>query len=172
MVAMTTTAQRRLVVMRHAKAEASAATDHSRELTGRGRRQSRAAGARMADESVVPELVLVSSAARATSTCSEVLAGLTTGVEPEVRVLDSLYHADAADVLSTCAEEIPAETVTVLVIGHNPTIAETAGLLQSGPDTVDVSFPTAAYAVFGIDPAWADLEPGAGALLDSYAPGS
>jgi phosphohistidine phosphatase len=156
--------------MRHAKAEASAASDHARDLTDRGRRQSRAAGARMADQGVVPELVLVSSATRARSTCREVLAGMGTGLEIDVRVLDSLYDADADDVLAACATEVPAQTVTVLVIGHNPAIAETAELIQSGQDRVELSFPTAAYAAFSLEGAWADLAPGAGSLLDSYTP--
>jgi phosphohistidine phosphatase len=124
----------------------------------------------MAEQSVVPELVLVSSAARAQSTCAEVLAGLATGVDPRVRVLDGLYDADADDVLSACAHEVAATTSTVLVIGHNPTIAETAELLQAERERVDLSFPTAAYAVFGLDSEWADVGPGAGAFLDSFAP--
>jgi phosphohistidine phosphatase len=161
---------RRLVLMRHAKAEASAASDHARDLTDRGRRQSRDVGARMADSGVVPELVLVSSAVRARSTCREVLAGIGTGLEIEVQVLDSLYDADADDVLAACATEVPAETVTVLVIGHNPTIAETAELLQPDQDRVELSFPTAAYAAFSVEGAWADLAPGTGRLLDSYGP--
>jgi phosphohistidine phosphatase len=161
---------RRLVVMRHAKAEASATSDHARDLTDRGRRQSREAGARMADSGLVPELVLVSSAVRARSTCREVLAGMGTGVEIDVQVLDSLYEADADDVLAACATEVPEETVTVLVIGHNPTIAETAEHLQPEEDRVDRSFPTAAYAAFSVEGAWADLAPGTGTLLDSYSP--
>jgi phosphohistidine phosphatase len=161
---------RRLVVMRHAKAEASASSDHARDLTDRGRRQSRDVGARMADSGVVPELVLVSSAVRARSTCREVLAGMGTGVEVDVQVLDSLYDADADDVLASCATAVPAETVTVLVIGHNPTIAETAELLQPEHDRVELSFPTAAYAAFSVEGAWADLTPGIATLLDSYAP--
>jgi phosphohistidine phosphatase len=156
--------------MRHAKAEASASSDHARELTSRGQRQSRAAGTRMADQSAVPELVLVSSAARARSTCSQVLAGLATGADPQVRVLDGLYDADGHDVLSACADEVPAATATVLVIGHNPTIAEAAVLLQAEPDRVDLSFPTGAYAVFGLDVEWADVAPGVGTFLDSFAP--
>ena len=124
----------------------------------------------MADSGVVPEFVLVSSAVRARSTCREVLAGMGTGVEVDVQVLDSLYDADAVDVLASCATEVPAETVTVLVIGHNPTIAETAELLQSEHDRVQLSFPTAAYAAFSVEAAWADLTPGTATLLDSYAP--
>jgi phosphohistidine phosphatase len=163
-------AARRLIVMRHAKAEASAASDHARDLTDRGRRQSRDVGARMADSGVVPALVLVSSAVRARSTCREVLAGMGTGLGIDVQVLDSLYDADADDVLAVCSTEVPAETVTVLVIGHNPTIAETAELLQAEQDRVQLSFPTAAYAAFSVERAWADLAPGSGRLLDSYAP--
>jgi phosphohistidine phosphatase len=167
---MASPAPRRLVLMRHAKAEGSAATDHARDLTGRGRRQSHAAGARMAEQAVVPELVLVSSATRARSTCTHVVEAMATGVETPVQVLDSLYDADADDVLAACAESVPAELTTVLVIGHNPTIADAAALLQPDTERVGVSFPTAAYAVFGLDCPWADVARGAGRLLDFYTP--
>jgi phosphohistidine phosphatase len=161
---------RRLVLMRHAKTEASASSDHARDLTDRGQRQSRAAGRRMADQGVVPELVLVSSAVRARSTSREVLAGMGTAVEIPVKVIDSLYDADADDVLAVCAAEVFADIVTALVIGHNPTIAEAAELLQAEPERVDLSFPTGAYAVFGLDVEWADVAPGVGTFLDSFAP--
>ena len=145
---MSPTAPRRLVIMRHAKAESSARSDHARELTDRGRRQSRAAGSRLASKGVLPDFVVVSSAARATSTASEVLAGLELPSEPETRVLDSLYQADPYDLLSVCALEIEQQITTALVIGHNPTIAGAAHLTQPEEARVDLAFPTAAFAVF------------------------
>lgn len=155
--------------MRHAKAESSARSDHARELTDRGRRQSRAAGARMAAEGIRPDFVVVSSAARARSTGVEVLAGLALTTEPENRVLDSLYQADPYELLAACALEIAPEAVTALVIGHNPTIAGAAELIQREADRVDLSFPTAAFAVFELEVAWADLGPGVGSLVHAYA---
>jgi phosphohistidine phosphatase len=167
---MSPTAPRRLVIMRHAKAESSARSDHARELTDRGRRQSRAAGARMASAGVRPDFVVVSSAARAMSTAAEVLVGLELTTEPETRVLDSLYQADPYDLLSVCALEIEPLAATALVIGHNPTIAGAAHLIQPEGDRVDLSFPTAAFAVFELEGAWTDLGPGIGSLVHAYAP--
>ncbi|MBA2558959.1 MAG: histidine phosphatase family protein [Propionibacteriales bacterium] len=165
---MTETAARRLVVMRHAKTESSAPTDHARELTDRGRRDARAAGAWLGQEGLVPDVVMVSSAVRARSTCDEVCTAL--GSTPVVRVLDSLYQADEDDVIAACVAEIPAQTQCALVIGHNPTMAMTADLLQADDDRRDVILPTAALAVFAIASEWSDLGPGTGSLQRLHTP--
>ena len=55
---------RRLVVMRHAKAEHSASTDHVRALAERGMGDAEAAGRWMRDHGVEPDAALVSDALR------------------------------------------------------------------------------------------------------------
>jgi phosphohistidine phosphatase len=124
----------------------------------------------MAAEGVQPDVVVVSSAARARSTASEVLAGLALTTEPQTRVLDALYQVDPYELLSICALEIPVPAATAVVIGHNPTIAGAGQLIQPETERVDVDFPTAAFAVFGLEVEWADLRPGVGSLLHAYAP--
>jgi phosphohistidine phosphatase len=124
----------------------------------------------MASEGVRPDFVIVSSAARAMSTGAGVLAGLELTTEPETRVLDSLYQADPYDLLSVCALEIEQQIATALVIGHNPTIAGAGHLIQPESDRVDLSFPTAAFAVFELEVAWAVLGPGVGSLVHAYVP--
>src|SRR4051812_3788586 len=62
------TDRRRLIVMRHAKAENFAATDHDRTLTDRGRADAEAVGARLRQEGILPDYVVVSSAVRAVQT--------------------------------------------------------------------------------------------------------
>src|SRR4051812_50149249 len=59
--------QRRLVLVRHAKTE-QGEPDPSRRLTNRGRRDARAIGQWLAKNGVVPDLVVVSPAARARQT--------------------------------------------------------------------------------------------------------
>ncbi len=165
---MTGTSTRHFVVMRHGKAEPSASSDHERELTARGRADSRAAGTWLAAEGLSPDVVLVSSAARARSTCDEVCAALTGDID--VQMLDSLYGADEYDVIATCVDEIPAGARCALVIGHNPTMAMTAALLQPEGDRQDLSLPTAALVVLAIAPPWAELKPGCGSLLQVHTP--
>ncbi len=170
MASVTQPGQRRLVLMRHGKAEPSASDDLARELTERGRRDSRTAGEQLAREQLTPDFILVSSAARARSTVSEVCAGLDESPAPEIRVLESLYEADAYDVIAACVAEIPAAAVTALVVGHNPTIAGTADLLQPESGRGSLSFPTAAFAVLSVESPWAELEPGKGLLLHHHTP--
>ena len=68
-----------LVIMRHAKAERTAATDHARQLTDRGRRDAVAAGQMLAQSGASLELALVSTAARAQETWSGVMRGMQIG---------------------------------------------------------------------------------------------
>ena len=56
---------RRLVVMRHAKAEQGGRTDFERVLTGRGHADAAEAGAWLATQGFAPDHALVSAAARA-----------------------------------------------------------------------------------------------------------
>ena len=57
---------------------------------------------------------------------------------------------------------------TAMLVGHNPTMAEVAFLLQSeGAD--EVRFPTSGIGIFELDvDSWAELEAGHGRLLASY----
>ena len=55
---------RRLILMRHAKAEPFASTDRERALTARGRKDALEAGAYLASTSTVPDHTVISSALR------------------------------------------------------------------------------------------------------------
>ena len=67
------TDRRRLIVMRHAKAEPFAATDHGRRLTDRGRAGARDAGAFLRDAGPVPDYALVSSSTRTRETWDDLV---------------------------------------------------------------------------------------------------
>jgi phosphohistidine phosphatase len=161
--------RRRIVVMRHAKTESAASSDHERELTDRGRRDARAAGGWLADQGLAPAVVLVSSAVRARSTADEVCAA--SGTTPDVRVLDSLYDGDEYDVIDACVAEVPEDADVVLVVGHNPTVTMAANLLQTDEERRHLALPTAALAVLDIPGTWSDLGPGAGSLVTVYEAG-
>jgi phosphohistidine phosphatase len=72
--------------------------------------------------------------------------------------------------------ETPDEASVLLVIGHNPTIAVVAQLLDdgSGDEAADqemtAGFPTSALAVFEYDGAWADLQPASARLTAFHSP--
>jgi phosphohistidine phosphatase len=161
------TAQRQLIVMRHAKAgELPGGPDVERALRPRGRRNATAAGQWLAERDLAPDLVLCSSARRARQTWQYVGAEL--AGEPEVRNDPRLYEADAADLLGIFgAASTPVRRL--MYVGHNPAAAEVAEILTG----VAVDFPTAAIAIIGLDLAWADLPArgeGAGELVAAWRP--
>lgn len=161
-------AVRQLVLMRHAKA-GDAASDHARDLTDRGRGDARSAGGWLAEQQLRPSYVLVSSAARARSTWTEVRNGLKDNGDVESMVLDSLYGADAEEMIAECAVHIPPAATTALVIGHNPTI-EAAVALLCGDSAPNEPFPTSAVAVMALNRPWRELAPGRGSLLSLHTP--
>ena len=62
----------------------------------------------------------------------------------------------------------------MLVIGHNPTIALLAGILDDGQGELEgvgsvvVDFPTSAVAIFSYDGQWRDLAAGSARLVGYY----
>ena len=165
------TTPRRLVVMRHAKAEGYAATDHDRRLTERGHRDAADAGRFLADLGVVPDHVLVSSATRTQETWAEVHAEC--GGEPSVDVTRALYGAGPEDVLEA-VRSVPHEAGTVMFVGHNPTAATVAYLLDDGKGDAGATevllegFPTSALAVFEVEDPWTGVGGGVGRLTHAH----
>lgn len=164
---------RRLVVMRHAKAEPYASTDHVRRLTERGRTDARAAGRYLAGAGLVPDHALVSDAVRTRMTWEAVSGELGCG---DVAHLDRTVYGGGLDAILEALSVVPAGSRTVVVVGHNPTAAHLCHTLDDGrgdPDAVNgllQGFPTAALAVFEVEVAWSDLGPEAGRLVDFWSP--
>ncbi|HEX7715711.1 MAG TPA: histidine phosphatase family protein, partial [Marmoricola sp.] len=74
---------RRLVVMRHAKAEAVAASDQARRLVERGRRDAAEAGRWAHAAGVLPDHAFVSTAARAHETWTSFSEAAELDLDPE-----------------------------------------------------------------------------------------
>ena len=156
-----------LVLVRHAKAESYASTDHERALTDRGVVEAAQAGSWLAARGVTPERALVSDALRARQTFEAMAGEAGWTLEP---TLDStLYEADADTVLDV-VRDLEDEVTTALVVGHNPTIAFVAQVLDVGgsPQLATTGFPTAAVAVFEYDGGWSDLAEGSATLVDVH----
>jgi len=66
--------------------------------------------------------------------------------------------------------EFPDDRHTMLIVGHNPGLAELAVGLAVPPPEPPVAFPTAAVAVLGVPGPWASLAPGEARLLDFAVP--
>ncbi|HEY0216224.1 MAG TPA: histidine phosphatase family protein [Cellulomonas sp.] len=172
---MTDAATHQLVLLRHAKAEpAGSLDDRLRPLALAGRRQASGVGASLHEAGLVPDLVLVSSAVRTRQTWDLVRAGL--GLSPEVaRISDDVYDAGVRSLLELL-HDVPAEVRTLLVVGHEPTVSQTAAAL-AGPGSdeasvtrVRVGVPTATYSVLDVPGGWAALQPDAARLQRVVAP--
>ena len=143
---------KRLILLRHAKAERRAASgeDIDRALTDEGRAAAVSVGHALAAAGLIPDLVLVSPAVRARQTFEAVAAIL-----PDVKLQTApdLYDAPA-EVLRAAAEQ--ADAGAVLVVAHNPGIGALAlTLVQScvaaGVEdraALEQGFPTATAAAF------------------------
>lgn len=168
---MTPPGHRRLILTRHAKSAWNnpALDDRARPLNSRGRRSALELGEWLHSRGYEPDQVLCSSAARTRETWA-VAVSAPLEVTPQVEFLDSLYHASPDVMLSTLRK---ATGDCILLLGHNPGIAELAAMLPSRrPSHADFArYPTCATLVvdFGIA-SWADCKPGQGSVLDFFVP--
>ena len=111
-----------LILWRHADA-ADGAPDSERRLTGKGRKQAEQMAAWLKERVPKETTILVSPARRAQETAQALAAKFETRAE-----LDSGATPDA--VLK--AAGWPRGDRTVVVVGHQPTLGETAALLLTG----------------------------------------
>jgi phosphohistidine phosphatase len=166
------TDRRRLIVMRHAKAEPFAASDHARSLTDRGRAGARDAGRHLAETGTLPDHAVVSSALRTRETWEEAAdaAGLT---DCRVAFEDALFTGSPDRVLEVL-QSVPDDASTVMFVGHNPTAAYLCHYLDDGEgDTQATSgllrgFPPGALTVLSIGVPWAGLTAETGRVVDYY----
>ena len=162
---------RRLVVMRHSKAEATGPSDRERALAPRGHADAGEAGEWLRGQGIEPDAALVSDALRTQETWAAVAGGAGWNLEPDFSA--SLYAA-GPDVAIDLVRETDAGVSTLVVIGHNPTMAYVAELLDDGDGDDDATtslitrgFPTSGLAVFTVLGDWTTVGPGA-CRLESF----
>ncbi len=159
---------RRLMLLRHAKSDHPAGVaDHDRQLTARGRRDSSAMGRYMAEEGLVPDLAIVSTARRTQETWELVDAALGRDVlrHDERRI----YEASTSSLLAVINKADPL-VASLLLVGHNPGVHDLA-LRLVGPDghpdqnQLHQQFPTAGLVVIDFDTgSWSDVTTSLGKL--------
>jgi phosphohistidine phosphatase len=146
----------RLILFRHGKAEADSASgdDFDRALAPRGMRESAEMAEMLAGLGMVPDVALVSPAARARETWEAAAPAFPNAV---LQLTPELYNADPGTIRQA-AEAAGRDCRTLVVVGHNPGLQElTIRLLREGdapPALVGRAqrqFPTAATSVFLID---------------------
>jgi phosphohistidine phosphatase len=181
------TAARTLWLLRHAKTVTdppSGGTDFDRVLAPRGRRDATALGHLFAGtgESLgpglkgvpLPQIALVSPAARTAATAQLVLADMTD--PPERRLEEDLYTADPEEVLAF-VRALSDDVNAAMVVGHNPTAQSLSQGLLSARDKkgrsslVRHGFPTCALSVYAFDiERWADAAAGTAKLIAIMIP--
>lgn len=160
---------RRLMLMRHAKAETSTSgqRDLDRALAPRGRAVAPLMGRYMMQHALAPDHAVVSPSRRTRETWEMVAPAF--GKQPKFAYEPRIYEA-AWKMLLGVVRETPQDAHTLLLVGHNPGMQELAAVLTGTGETearhrLQDKFPTSALAVidFPTDD-WQSLKPSIGRL--------
>jgi phosphohistidine phosphatase len=161
---------KRLILTRHAKSswDDPLMADHDRPLNERGKMAAADLGDWLASRGYVPDEVFCSDALRTRKTWSG-LAPALPGT-PILTLKPALYHAGADVMLAVLRH---ATTDTVMMIGHNPGIAEFAARLVARPplNPEFSRYPTGATLVADFEIAdWSALDWHLGTTVDFVIP--
>jgi len=160
---------RRLLLLRHAKAERpkSNMNDRDRALIKRGRSDAAIIGAYIASHALIPDHVALSPAARTRETWK--FAATAFRSPPAAIVVEKLYDATEHTIFAVI-KAAPAAAHTLLMIGHNPGLHEVALMLVACGDVeahgrLRDKLPTTGLVVvdFAFDD-WRKLQPRCGRL--------
>ena len=132
---------RYLWVVRHGKAASDApwgGTDRERPLTARGRRDAAALGRRLTEDPPIlglegvppPDMAICSAAVRTRQTADLIVKA--TGDRLPLDSYRSLYEADT-DVVLQYLREIDEGVISLLLVGHNPTMFDLVWELLGDP---------------------------------------
>ena len=166
---------RRLLLLRHAKAERSqpGGRDQDRVLADRGRADAAKLGAYLVRHAFVPDQAVVSTSTRTRETWALIAAALDKG--PTVEFEERIYEASPQAILDVIRETGP-KVHTLLVIGHNPGLQELAAMLIASGDVesrerLREEFPTSALAAISFAAAdWSGVHPHGGRLEHFVTP--
>ena len=167
---------RHLLLLRHAKAIAHARggeKDIERELAPRGRRDAGVLGRHMLGKGLRPDLALVSASARTRETVALLMAQWPAPAPLDIQ--RGLYLAEAPALLEAL-RAAPDDVRTLMVVGHNPGMADLAFNLTAAGDPdarmrMMAGFPTCALAVFEFPgESWAELTFQGARLVDFVTP--
>jgi len=167
---MTPEGHRRLILIRHAKSswDDPLMRDHDRPLNKRGREAAEDLGQWLASRDYLPDEILCSTATRTVETLKCLAPAF--AQLPSPRLSETLYHA-APDVMMAVLRKATGRCV--MMLGHNPGIAEFAHMLpaRAPADPDFLRYPTAATLVADFEIGdWSDIAPGMGTVLDFHVP--
>ncbi|MDI3387484.1 histidine phosphatase family protein [Streptomyces sp. B-S-A8] len=164
---------RRIVLLRHAKADWPQVADHDRPLAERGRQDAPVAGRKLADSGIDFDLAICSTATRTRETWKAAVHELPR--RPKTVYEERVYEASPGELIAVL-NEVQDDYSDILLIGHNPGMRGLADVLagsSEGDAQARMSrsgFPTAAIATLSYTGSWKGLEAGTATLLDFWAP--
>ncbi|MGW1198117.1 SixA phosphatase family protein [Streptomyces sp. NPDC002536] len=164
---------RRIVLLRHAKADWPDVDDHDRPLAERGRKDAPAAGRWLAGSGIPLDLALCSTAARTRETWK--LAAHELERRPRTVYEDRIYEASAGELIALI-NETSDEVGDVLLIGHNPGMHALADALAGSAEGDALArmnrsgFPTSAIAVLAVTGSWKSVEHSSARLVSFWTP--
>lgn len=135
---------KQLIILRHAKTERDHPDgDRARQLTKRGKRDSRAAARALLDAAGMPDAILSSPATRAMQTADLVAHEI--DYEGQIETVADIYMG-GLDELVRVVHALPVGTSTILLVGHNPGFLDLVNWYLGDAAPRD-HLPTAAFAV-------------------------
>ncbi|MDF2256859.1 SixA phosphatase family protein [Streptantibioticus ferralitis] len=164
---------RRVILLRHAKADWPDVPDRDRPLAERGRKEAPAAGVWLAGTRIMPDLTLCSPAVRTRETWKLVAHELPQ--RPKTVYEERLYEASLGELIAVI-NETPDEVADLLLVGHNPGIHALADALAGTVEgdalvrMTRTAFPTSAVAVLTFSGSWKSVEHGVARLTEFWTP--
>ncbi|MGW2544604.1 SixA phosphatase family protein [Kitasatospora sp. NPDC001574] len=167
---------RRIIVLRHAKADwPNGVDDHERPLADRGRHQAPEAGRWLADSALNPDYVLCSTALRTRETWKLAAHELPKRSRRTVYE-DRVYEASPGEIIAVL-QETPDDHADLVLVGHNPGVLGLTQVLAGDEGDREAlerlrlgGFPTAGVAVLSFSGSWKNVEPGVAALVSYFTP--
>jgi phosphohistidine phosphatase len=166
---------KRIAVLRHAKSswDDPALDDFDRPLNDRGWKAARRIGRELRNRGLGLDLVLASTATRV----RETLEGLQEKFElsAPIQFEQRIYLASEATLLALI-RDLPDETESVLLVGHNPGLQSLlVDLTRNDADglraRIGVTYPTAALAVVELPvSSWTAVDRASGRIVDLILP--
>ncbi|MGN6279393.1 MAG: SixA phosphatase family protein [Sphingomonas sp.] len=164
-----------LTLLRHAKSgwDDPVQRDFDRPLNAKGARAAATMGEHLRSLGLGFDRVIASPAARVIETVEHLARGYGRTIEPE---WDRRLYLASASMLIDLIHALSEDAERVLIIGHNPGLAELVLLLA--PDTPDaalrhdvaVKYPTASVAELELGEHWATVLPGEARLTRFIRP--
>lgn len=152
---------KQLLLMRHAKSGWGQPdqTDFDRPLADRGLHDAPMMGEFMRSTNYAPEWVISSPAHRAKETTMLSMEAAQVS-EDQIIWSEDLYYGTVQDYVAAI-QSTPEEYDRVLLIGHNPLVENTAGILAGAEQKTAIRMPTAALVCLeSFADSWEAITPG------------